>query len=47
MKFENKAQLLNLLYNLQSELLQEAETTQTEIDETIDEAIKTLICYLD
>ncbi len=47
MTLESKEKLVNLLYSLHNELLQEAETTQEEIDQTIDEALRTLICYLD
>lgn len=47
MTLESKEKLVNLLYSLHNELLQEAKATQEEIEETIDEAIRTLLCYLD
>ena len=39
MTLESKEKLVNLLYSLHNELLQEAETTQEEIDQTIDQPV--------
>ena len=47
MNYKEKAELLNLLYLLSYELQKENEKNRRDTDETLDEAIKTLICYLD
>ncbi len=47
MTFERKCTLLGLLYSLQRELLEEAEKEQSDVDETLDEALRVLINYLD
>lgn len=47
MTLNEKSTMVNLLYSLQRELLETAEESGADIDETLDEAIKTLICYLD
>lgn len=46
MKLIDKCNLLNLLYTLSNEMYEQAEQCGGDVDETIDEAIRTLICFL-
>ena len=47
MKLDDKAILLSLLYQLNRALYDQAEKDNNEVNETLDEAIRTLIHYLD
>ena len=47
MTLNDRIQFVNLLYKIQNELLKEAEEQEKEIDETLDEALRVLICKFD
>lgn len=46
MKLIDKCNLLNLLYTLSNEMYEQAEQGG-DVNETVDEAIRTLVCFLD
>ena len=47
MKLIDKCNILNLLYTLSNEMYEQAEQGGGDVNETVDEGIRTPVCFLD